>query len=291
MVATLMPARYTTSGLLHLTSKDIYVTPQETMIERLRQLCQNDERIMAALLYGSFTIGEADGFSDIECVLFFDPTALNVVNKQAWVEQIAPTLLFFADDFGHYTALFDNLVRGEFHFDSAEDMGKVANWKGNAWFPSIESTLLIDRTDALSKVLRPLIGAPIERDTAQTVEHITNNFFNLMVFGMNTWQRGEYARSHEMLQLIHRSLLWMVRLVEGSTVHWPTPSKALEKDLSAQSYARFVSCTSALGRDDLQRAYRNSWIWGQELITYLQERHSMAITTNLFLLITAKFFE
>ncbi len=261
------------------------------MIERLRQLCQADERIVAALLYGSFTTGEADVYSDIECVLFFDPSALPSINKQAWVDQIAPTLLFFADDFGHYTALFENMVRGEFHFDSTDDMGKVATWKGSAWFPSVESTLLVDRTGTLAEALQPLIGAPLKRDDQQTVERLIYNFVNLMVFGMNTWRRGEYARSHELLQNGHRLLIWMVRILEHQTSHWPTPSKCLEKDLSAESYARLVRCTSALDPISLRHAYQNSWEWGQELIADLRERHPVTLPDNLFRLIDIQFFE
>jgi lincosamide nucleotidyltransferase len=261
------------------------------MINRLRQLCQSDERIVAALLYGSFTTGEADIYSDIECVLFFDPQALPTINKQQWVDQIAPTLLFFADDFGHYTAIFDNLVRGEFHFDSADDMGKVATWKGSAWFPTVESTLLVDRKGTLSDALQPLIGASLDRDNQPTVDRLVNNFVNLVIFGMNTWRRGEYARSHELLQNGHRLLIWMVRILEHQTSHWPTPSKCLEKDLSTESYARLVDCTSSLDPTSLQQAYQNSWEWGQELIAQLRERHPVTLPDRLLSLIDTQFFE
>jgi len=261
------------------------------MIDRLRYLCQSDERILAALLYGSFTTGEADQYSDIECVLFFNAKALPAVNKQAWVEQIAPTLLFFADDFGHFTALFDNLVRGEFHFDPAEDIEKVSGWKGNAWFPSINSTVLVDRTRALVKALQPLIGSPPEQDTPATVERLIPNFVNLIVFGMNTLQRGELARSLELLQLVHRSLLWMVRLTEQSTTHWSTPSKCLEKDISGKSYTRFVSCTSVLNAANLESAYQNSWTWGQELMIGLAERHQLVLAPTLLTMVMARFFD
>jgi hypothetical protein len=49
--------------------------PQEAMIEKVRELCNRDERVVAALMYGSFAIGEGDRFSDIEFYLFFDEEA------------------------------------------------------------------------------------------------------------------------------------------------------------------------------------------------------------------------
>jgi lincosamide nucleotidyltransferase len=123
------------------------------------------------------------------------------------------------------------------------------------------------------------------------VERVIPNFVNLIVFGMNTLQRGERARALELLQLIHRSLLWMARLAEQSTTHWPTPSKCLEKDLSGDAYARFISCTSALDAASLERAYRNSWTWGQELSVRLAERHALPLPPNLFTLVTSRFFD
>src|SRR5205823_2743591 len=177
-----------------------------------------------------------------ECVLYFEQGSFPTINRREWVEQIAPVLLFFADDFGHFTAIFDNLIRGEFHFESIEGISKISTWKGNTWIPSAEAAILVDRTGTLSAALQPLIGPPPERDTPDTAERLISNFLNLIVFGLNTLDRGELARSLELLSLLHRYLLWMARLVEGTTIHWPTPSRGLEKDLSAASYQRFVTC-------------------------------------------------
>ncbi len=44
---------------------------QEAMIERTRRVCREDERLAAAMMYGSFARGEGDGFSNIEFILFF----------------------------------------------------------------------------------------------------------------------------------------------------------------------------------------------------------------------------
>ncbi len=39
---------------------------QEAMVERVRELCRADRRVTGAFMYGSFTLGEGDEFSDIE---------------------------------------------------------------------------------------------------------------------------------------------------------------------------------------------------------------------------------
>ena len=90
---------------------------QGVMIEKLRELCQRDERVVAALKYGSFALGQGDSFSDIEFYLFFDDEALDGLAEEAWVSQIAPRDLYYVNEFVNGRAIFENVVRGEFHFE------------------------------------------------------------------------------------------------------------------------------------------------------------------------------
>ena len=57
--------------------------PQEVMIEKVRGLCDRDERVVSALTYGSFALGEGDRFSDIEFYLFFEDEATEGLEEQA----------------------------------------------------------------------------------------------------------------------------------------------------------------------------------------------------------------
>ncbi|HHU3313920.1 TPA: Lnu(F)/Lnu(G) family lincosamide nucleotidyltransferase, partial [Escherichia coli] len=43
---------------------------QLKMIELFKEGCHEDARIIAALMFGSFAIGEGDEFSDIEFAVF-----------------------------------------------------------------------------------------------------------------------------------------------------------------------------------------------------------------------------
>jgi lincosamide nucleotidyltransferase B/F len=259
--------------------------PQAQLIERLRHLCQTDEQVVAATLYGSFVTGEADAFSDIECAIFFQPAALLHLDKQQWIAQLAPLLIFFKDAFGHYTAIFTkDLIRGEFHFAPAEQLTTVSSWQGNAWFPNPAAAILVDRTGELRTALQPLVELP-QRDTPETVESLMLNFANLVLFGSNTLARGELARSLEILGLCHRHLLWLARLAEGATLHWPTPARRLEQDLSAANYQRFTQCTARLEPHGLIQAYRSTWVWGAALASHLVQRHHLTLPDELFRLL------
>jgi lincosamide nucleotidyltransferase len=139
---------------------------QEAMIERVRYLCRLDERLEAAMMYGSFAQFEGDEFSDIEFILFFYDEVLGDVNQEEWVTRIAPVELYFVNEYGNGTAIFENLIRGEFHFDRASDIQKIdESWRETDWFPSLETALVLDRTGELTCRLRSIVGPALAQGT------------------------------------------------------------------------------------------------------------------------------
>jgi lincosamide nucleotidyltransferase len=256
------------------------VIPQTAMIDRVRQLCSDDDRVVAALTYGSFARGEGDAYSDIEFVLFIADDALPDFDREAWVRRISPVEVFFPDDFGHFTAIFSNLVRGEIHFDPYSQVAKVETWRGYAYLPSADRCILKDRDGELARRLSPLATQP-PRDDPERVASLEMNLANAVLFGSSVLDRGEAARALELLSLVHRYLLWLARRVEGNTDHWPTPSRMVEKELPPAAYARFGECTAALDRRSLERAYYASWVWGQELMAALEPRFGIAVPASL----------
>ncbi|HWS85844.1 MAG TPA: hypothetical protein VN282_02545 [Pyrinomonadaceae bacterium] len=238
---------------------------QLRMIARLGEACRGDERVSGALMFGSFTTGEGDAFSDIEFALFIRDDAFEGFGQRAWLDAVSPVAAYFPDDFGHHTALFENGVRGEFHFMRAGDVSVVAGWRGNGWFPSLDAAVLVDRTGELSRHAAALVGGPPAREGAALVEGLALNLLNLTLLGANLLNRGELARAWALLSGVHGNLLKLVRLREGVTGHWPTPSRALERDLSAAAYERYVTCTAGARPDELCAAYRESWRWSREL--------------------------
>ena len=249
---------------------------QQQMIRRLRELCQRDRCVVGALMFGSFATGEGDQYSDIEFALFFDDESLLRLDQRAWISQIEPVELYFADDYGHHTAIFANLVRGEFHFEPASKIPIIETWQGYAWFPSMEATLIVDRTGAVERHLRPFIAPPPDRNTPDEAASVIDNFINLTLLGTNVLARGEAARAWALLGSLHANLLKLIRLAEGATQHWPTPSRALEADISARAYERYRSCTADLDPSRLWPAYRNTWRFGCELVTQVGRRNQIA---------------
>ncbi len=255
--------------------------PQQAMIARLRQICQDDSHLLAAMLYGSFTRGEADQFSDIDVMLFFQDDALAGLDQTAWINQIAPVELYYHNEFGNGVAIFDNLVRAELHFDPASDMPKLEQWRGTVWFPSPADTVLVDKTGRLARHLEPLLGPAPTHNSAEDARFINQSFLNWFLFGVNVCARGEDARALEILRIVQDYLLRMARMLEGRTEHWITPTRAAERELSPAAYERFRACAAALDRPAIERAYGAAWRWGSEMMAALAARYGVELATGL----------
>jgi len=239
---------------------------QELMIQTVRDLCKRDNRIVAAAMYGSFTRGEGDEFSDIEFYLFVDDAAHDAFDLAAWIANIAPLDECFQNEFGTTVALFSSLIRGEFHACPSSSMQQVRDWSNNVWVQDVDAMVVMDRTGELKEFLSSLVGTGPDRCDPKEVSLLFLRFLDWMVFGSSVLRRREHARALEILWFVHRHLLWMVRILEGTTEHYPTPSKGLEGDISAKAYRQFEMCTATVNRDSLTDAYRESWSWGKELM-------------------------
>jgi lincosamide nucleotidyltransferase B/F len=261
--------------------------PQDHLIARVRELCQTDDRVQAAMMYGSFAYGEGDTFSDIEFVLFFADDAFENLDQRAWLEQIAPVELLFVNEHGITVVIFENLVRGEFHFHRMAEIGLAAMWRGVVSFPTLESTLIADKTGALTPYLQAITGPPPERTTPPQLQTLVDSFINWSLFGFNVLRRGEHARALELLNILHRHLLQMARALEGQTGHWLTPSRLAEQDLAPETCTRLVECTAPLEPRALRRAYGQCWAWGGELMAGLRTRWGIRVPDELCWRITA----
>jgi lincosamide nucleotidyltransferase B/F len=266
---------------------------QEAMIARTRNVCREDERLAAAMMYGSFAQGEGDGFSDIEFILFFRDEELEGLDQEEWVSRISPVAVYFVNEYGNGTAIFDNLVRGEFHFDRASEMESVVgeSMRDADWLPSLEDTLILDRTGELAPRLRKIVGPPPQRDTPGQIRFVCDCFVNWFIFGSNLFARGELARSLDLLGIVRDRLLQMVRVLEGSTLHWFNSAKFLETEISEASYVRYAACTARLDREELRQAYASAWEWGRELMASLGKRHGVVPPAPLLERLDLRFAE
>ena len=122
-------------------------------------------------------------------------------------------------------------------------------------FPTLESTLIIDKANRLTPYLQQLISPNPPAVSQQQVEFFVNSFCNWWLFGINLLKRGDDGHALNMLWMVQRYLLSMVRVQEGAIENLPGPTKNVATDLSSEVYAHYRRCTSDLQNEHLKNAW------------------------------------
>ena len=178
----------------------------------------------------------------------------------------------FYPEFGTQVAVFDNLIRGEFHFLPASQVNTVEGFVAAGYFPDVDSMLLYDGDGKLTEAAACLRGVQPAFGKAEA-EEIVNNLLNYLLYGSNVLLRGEYARSLEVLFFAQRLYLQGIRLLENAAEHFINPNKNLEGEISEEAYRAYAGCTCGLDPAAISVAYANMLGEGKTLAAKLAERY------------------
>jgi lincosamide nucleotidyltransferase B/F len=137
--------------------------------------------------------------------------------------------------------------------------------------------VVVDKSGELSARVVRLIRRSPDLDTPERALFLCRSLMNWTLMGANLLERGEYARAEAFLTLVHGHLLKAMRLVEGKSENWLSPTRRLEEDASATSYERYKACTAELEAEQLVQAYVSTWEWGRELMGELAARHALTL--------------
>jgi lincosamide nucleotidyltransferase len=253
---------------------------QERLIARVREACDADERLDAALMYGSFAGGMADAHSDVEFWLFFLPQWHAQVDPRAWCGRVAPVTHLVRNEFGTDVVFFPGLVRGEFHFATTDDIPAMRAWPARG--AATDRMMVLDRSGRLRPVLEALPERVAVPGTGEEIGTLCGRFANWLVLAHQVASRGEAFRAWDALGHVHRHLLWMARLAEGSTGHWLTPSRRAEVELPADVVAELRRATASGKPDEIRGALRAAWRQGRRYWAELAERHGFGVPGDLF---------
>ncbi|GGU51085.1 hypothetical protein GCM10010211_14620 [Streptomyces albospinus] len=251
-------------------------------IERLREAAQADQRLDGVLLYGSWTLGEADEHSDIEAYLFVRDGEEEGFDGREFVGRLAPLKLAYTNMYGIFAVVFGDLMRGEFHVEAARPgVAEVTTWRGVVHLPDPDAAVLLDRSGRLTAAARTL-AEHCPPDPVTTAQQLTDELTNWTLMLAQVLARGETARAHALLHtVIAPQQLQLCRLLRGSTVHWLTPGRALEADLPAGDVERYTATTAPARQADVRIAARRSWQWSRELASKAAARWGTAFSAGL----------
>lgn len=254
----------------------------DTRISLLRDIAHADQRLEGVLLYGSWTLGEADAHSDLDAYLFVNDADADTFDGRAFVEQLAPLKLAYTNMYGILAVVFDDLMRGEFHVEAAGSaVAEMASWRGVVHFPDPDRAVLLDRTGRLTAAARALAEYEPPEPVA-TAQQLTDELANWTLMLAHVLARGETARAYALLHtVIAPQQLQLCRLLRGSTTHWLTPSRALEEDLPAGDQERYTATTCRAVDAGVRVAARKSWQWTRDLATEAAQRWRIALPLPL----------
>ncbi len=250
---------------------------QLQMIDTTKSIAQKDENVSAVLMYGSFTKNEGDQYSDIEFYIFLKNK--ENFSPEKWVNQIYPTALYFTNEYGSEVAIFENLIRGEFHFLTVNEIDIIKSWEGFVSFSDFDQMNLIDKDGLLIETLNQIKIKSPERITNENILFLSQSLLNVLLTTNNLIKRQEYAHAYQSLSNVQKYLLWLIRIATNQTNHWESPTKSLEKDIDKYWYSEFKLTTSDLGKENLKIAFQNSWNLSKKLFEELD------ITTDLKVLL------
>lgn len=254
---------------------------QQKLISIVKTTAQKDSRINAVMMYGSFTQNSGDVFSDVEFYVFVNDESFKQLDTAEWIFQIHPWQLHFFNEYGTEVVIFDNLVRGEFHFLPEKEVTIIETFKTVGHFPDIDSMCLYDKCGKLRHYLEICANYNVNRYSKENIEFTVNNLINMILYGLNVFKRGEFARSSECLSQAQKYHLQLLRLKENTVDHWVNPTKCLEQEISAQSYQIFSNCCADLNPDNIARAYENLITNTQTLLEQFVSRYAIKDYTAL----------
>src|SRR5690606_27280134 len=229
---------------------------QLQMIDKTKSIAQNDKNISAVFMYGSFTKNEGDKYSDIEFYIFLkDKEKFSAEN---WVSQIHPLALYFTNEYGSEVAIFENMIRGEFHFLTNDQMEVIKSWDGLVEFSDFDKMILVDKEDLLTNTLKEIKTKLPDRTTNENILWLSQSLLNVLLTTSNLIKRQEFAHAYQSLSNVQKYLLWLIRIATNQTHHWESPTKSLEKDIDKDWYSEFRLTTSDLDTGNLKVAFQNS---------------------------------
>ncbi|QSS95029.1 nucleotidyltransferase domain-containing protein [Streptomyces sp. M54] len=256
--------------------------PLARRIELLRTTAEADPRVEGVLLYGSWTLGEADAHSDLDAYLYVQEEDAAAFDGREFVERLAPLKLAYTNMYGILAVVFEDLMRGEFHVESAgTGIAEIAGWRDQIHLPRPEAAVLLDRTGRLTAAAREL-AALTPPEPVATAQQLTDELANWTLMLAHVRTRGEHTRAHHLLHAVIAPLqLKLCRLLRGSTAHWLTPSRALEADLPATDVQRYATTTGPLTPEAVRTASANSWQWSRDLAAEAADRWGVRLPSEL----------
>ncbi|MFA5583844.1 MAG: aminoglycoside 6-adenylyltransferase [Bacteriovoracaceae bacterium] len=248
---------------------------QLAMISQVKESSLLDPNIRSVFMYGSFIKGEGDKYSDIEFYIFLTDT--KKFDEKHWVSQLGKVDLFFQNEFGTKVAIYDDLIRAEFHFLDVKEIGIIKSWEGLVSFEHKDKMIQVDKDGLLKNVLDSISVISPARNSRESIEWLAQSLVNSLVYTSHLIGRKEWAHAHMTFSYIQKFTLWLMRVEALAFDHWESPSKSIEKDIPKMMYEKYVKICPPLDPNAITTSFRDSVEIADELLSILKVNHEIAL--------------
>lgn len=245
-------------------------TERQNQLDRdIRRALVADDRVVAALAYGSRMTGEDDCYSDVEYWI----VARADWDLATWLGRVETPLAMSRNQFGSDVVIWRGLVRGEFHVIVPDELRLIAAWPQRG----ASADRMVIKDDDEHRLIQTLRSLPEQQPRPQTSEEVAEvcgRFANWWLMGWNLTLRGEQERSALVTGLARESLLSMARLRYDATDHWLSQASKFELEAPAH-----IVATLHLTRHD---DHVGLWRLGRRLWVDLAAQYGSMLPTRLF---------
>jgi lincosamide nucleotidyltransferase len=248
---------------------------QLAMISQVKESSLLDPNIRSVFMYGSFIKGEGDKYSDIEFYIFLTDT--ENFDEKHWVAQLGKVDLFFKNEFGTKVAIYDDLIRAEFHFLEVKEIGIIKNWEGLVSFEHKEKMIQVDKDGLLKSTLDSISVISPTRNSKESIEWLAQSLVNSLVYTSHLIGRKEWAHAHMTFSYIQKFTLWLMRAQALVFDHWESPSKSIEKDIPKKMYEKYEKVCPALDPEAVTASFRSSVEIAGELFLNLEVNQEITL--------------
>jgi lincosamide nucleotidyltransferase len=238
---------------------------QDRLDAAIKDTLRADDRVVAALAYGSRVKGDDDAHSDVEYWI----VAEGDWTVEGLVQSIEPPLSLCLNEYGSEVAILPGLVRGEFHAIRPDELHLIAGWPQRG----APVARMVIKDDSAGRLAATLASLPEQIPLPASAASVCERFANWLVMAWHLLQRGERERGRLVLQLAREALLAMARLRYGATQHWLSQETRFEIELPAHFVVRLRQVTD----HDLA----GLWSVGRQLWLELADREGFALPSGL----------
>ena len=248
---------------------------QAVVLQRFVAACEQDDRIVAAFLGGSFARGQADAYSDLDLYLITTRAAYGdfFAQRAAFMRRLGePVFLEDFNTFGFDMLLFTfaDGVEGELAL-APEDT--FADTHGGPF------EVLVDKTGVLSGVEFPL-AMPTEAQQHATLRHTIYWFWEDLSHFTTAMFRADWWLAYSYLEQTRRHVMNLAHLRHDFT-HEPSGYARVEPDVPQEQRVQLEATFCPLEPSAMLRAAGTITTVYQQLAPTLAMEHRIAYPAGL----------